>query len=70
MTQNTQDMPQACIHDCAIHGQLCELDANHHGDHECQACPGYRARQRSAMIAERVATHQQLRDLVVAPDED
>lgn len=60
----------ACIEDCATHRRLCELDAGHGGDHECPDCPAFKARQRTAQIADRVAAHR-IHDLLdTIPDED
>lgn len=43
----------ACPSECATHGQICELDTDHPGDHECANCPSYKARQRNQQVAAR-----------------
>lgn len=61
----------ACIEYCPTHHRICELDADHADDHECQQCPGFLARQRKAQIAERVSAHHIYTDLIeTTPDVD
>lgn len=66
----SQHVP-ACGGECTTHGVLCDLDDGHPGDHECPDCPANLARQRKAMIADRVAAHRLYTDLIeTTPDVD
>jgi hypothetical protein len=65
-------MPQpACTEFCPTHQWICELDAEHTEDHECQQCPNHLRRQRREQIAARVAGHRVYTDVLeTTPDVD
>lgn len=61
----------ACVGFCPTHQWICELDAGHADEHECQQCPNFLRRQRREQIAARVAAHCVYADLFeTIPDVD